>query len=44
MSKEMILEALSNDELRRKLLEGLEVEELEDRVAAKPWLCFRPAW
>ena len=44
MSKELIMEALSNDELRKQLLENLEVEELEDRIAAKPWLCFRPAW
>jgi hypothetical protein len=43
MSKDMILEALSNEELRKKLLEDLEVEELEDRVAARPWICFRPA-
>lgn len=43
MSKELIMEALTNDELRNKLLEELEVEELEDRVAARPWMCFRPA-
>jgi hypothetical protein len=43
MSKKMIMDALENDELRKKLLEDLEVEELEDRVAAKPWLCFMPA-
>ena len=44
MSKDLIMEALSNDELRKQLLEDLEVEELEERVAAKPWICFRPAW
>ena len=43
MSKELIMEALSNDQLRSKLLEELEVEELEERVAARPWMCFRPA-
>jgi len=43
MSKELIMEALSNDQLRNKLLEELEVEELEERVAARPWMCFRPA-
>ena len=43
MSREQIMEALKNDDLRKKLLEELEVEELEDRVAARPWLCYRPA-
>jgi hypothetical protein len=43
MSKDLIMEALTNDELRAKLLEELEVEELEERVAARPWICFRPA-
>jgi hypothetical protein len=43
MSKEQIMEALKDDNLRKKLLEELEVEELEDRVAARPWLCYRPA-
>jgi hypothetical protein len=43
MSKDLIMEALTNDELRTKLLEELEVEELEERVAARPWICFRPA-
>ena len=42
MSKDLIMDALKNDELRRKLLEELEVEELEDKIAAKPWLCFMP--
>ncbi|MFH1220845.1 MAG: hypothetical protein V1694_10385 [Candidatus Eisenbacteria bacterium] len=42
MSKQLILDALRNDELRRKLLEELEVEELEDKVATRPWLCFMP--
>jgi hypothetical protein len=42
MSKEQIMEALQNDELRKKLLEELEVEELEERVATRPWLCYRP--
>lgn len=43
MSRDLIMEALVNDELRKKLLDELEVEELEERVAAKPWICFRPA-
>jgi hypothetical protein len=42
MSKQLILDALKNDELRKKLLEELQVEELEDKVATKPWLCFMP--
>ena len=43
MSKDVIMEALGNDELRKQLLEDLEIEELEERVAARPWICFRPA-
>ena len=43
MTRDLIMEALTNDELRKKLLNELEVEELEERVAAKPWICFRPA-
>lgn len=45
MSKELIMDALNNEELRRKLLEELEVEELEDRVETIkwPWMCFMPA-
>lgn len=43
MSKELIIQALSDEQLRNKLLEELEVEELEERVAARPWMCFRPA-
>lgn len=42
MSKDLIMDALKNDELRKKLLEELEVEELEDKIAARPWLCFMP--
>jgi hypothetical protein len=42
MSKDLIMDALKNDELRKKLLEELEVEELEEKVATKPWLCFMP--
>jgi hypothetical protein len=42
MSKEKILEALKNEELKKELLEKLEVEELEDRVATRPWTCFMP--
>jgi len=42
MSKEKIMEALRNDELKKKLLEELEVEELEERVATRPWLCYMP--
>jgi hypothetical protein len=45
MSKEQIMEALTNEKLRKKLLKELEVEELEERVAASPWpwMCYRPA-
>lgn len=43
MSKELIMKALEDDEFRKKLLEDLEVEELEDRIAARPWICYRPA-
>jgi hypothetical protein len=42
MSKEKIMEALRNDELKKRLLEELEVEELEERVATRPWLCYMP--
>lgn len=42
MSKEKIMEALQNEELKKQLLEELEVEELEERVATKPWLCYMP--
>ncbi len=42
MNKEKILKALKDDELKKKLLEELEVEELEDRVATRPWLCYMP--
>jgi len=42
MSKEMIMEALKNEELRKKLLAELEVEVLEEKVATRPWLCFMP--
>jgi hypothetical protein len=45
MSKEEILKALDDEELKEKLLkereEELEVEELEERVATRP-LCFMP--
>jgi hypothetical protein len=43
MTKDRIMEALQDDDLRKKLLDELEVEELEDRIAAKPWICYRPA-
>lgn len=46
MSKEKIMQALENDELRKELLDQLEIEELEQRVVPSlqpPWLCFRPA-
>jgi hypothetical protein len=42
MSKELIMDALKNEELRKRLLEDLEVEELEEKVATRPWLCFMP--
>ena len=42
MSKKQIMEALQDDELRKKLLEELEVEELEEKVATRPWLCYMP--
>ena len=45
MSKEEILRALEDEELKNKLLkereEELEIEELEERVATRP-LCFCP--
>jgi hypothetical protein len=45
MSKEKIMQALENEDLRKELLDQLEVEELEDREAPSriPWLCYRPA-
>ncbi len=43
MSKELILKALEDEELRKKLLDELEVEELEEKVATRPWFCFMPA-
>jgi hypothetical protein len=43
MSKDLIMEALKNEELRKRLLDELDIEELEERIAAKPWYCFRPA-
>jgi len=46
MSKEKILKALEDENLKKQLLEELEqeleVEELEDRIATKPWLCYMP--
>ncbi len=46
MSKEQIFQALEDENLKKKLLkqleEELEVEELENRVATKPWLCYMP--
>ncbi len=42
MSKEQIMEALKNEDLRKQLLEELEVEVLEEKVATRPWLCFMP--
>ncbi len=46
MSKEEILKALEDENLKKQLLEKLEeeleVEELEDRIATKPWLCYMP--
>ncbi len=45
MSKEEILKALDDEELKKKLLkereEELEVEELEERIATRP-MCFMP--
>lgn len=41
MSKEEIMKALKDDELKKKLLAELEVDELEERVATRP-LCFMP--
>lgn len=46
MSKEKIMRALEDEELRKELLDQLEIEELEARVVPSlppPWLCFRPA-
>jgi len=42
MSKERIMEALNNEVLKKRLLAELEVEELEERVATRPWLCYMP--
>jgi hypothetical protein len=42
MNKDKILEALEDEDLKNELLEELEVEELEERVATKPWLCYMP--
>lgn len=42
MSKEKILKALEDEKLKKELLEELEVEELEERVATRPWLCYMP--
>jgi hypothetical protein len=46
MSKEKIMRALEDDNLKKQLLEELEqeleVEELEDRIATRPWLCYMP--
>lgn len=46
MSKEEILKALEDEDLKKQLLdkleEELEVEELEDRIATRPWLCYMP--
>ncbi|MFH1999751.1 MAG: hypothetical protein ABIK28_08725 [Planctomycetota bacterium] len=42
MDKDKILEALENEDLKNELLAELEVEELEERVATKPWLCYMP--
>lgn len=46
MSKEKIMKALEDENLKKQLLEELEqeleVEELEDRIATKPWLCYMP--
>lgn len=41
MSKEKIMKALKDEEFKKKLLDELEVEELEERVAPRP-LCFCP--
>ena len=36
------MEALNNEVLKKRLLAELEVEELEERVATRPWLCYMP--
>jgi len=41
MSKEQIMKALKDAELRKKLLDELEVEELEERVATRH-MCYMP--
>jgi hypothetical protein len=45
MTKKEIMEALENEDLRKKLLNELEIEELEERVAPSriDWICYRPA-
>jgi hypothetical protein len=44
MSREKIMQALENEEVRKELLDQLEIEELEDREAPSVvrWLCYRP--
>jgi hypothetical protein len=41
MSKEKIMKALKDEEFKKKLLDELEVEELEERVTPRP-MCFMP--
>jgi hypothetical protein len=44
MSKEKIMQALENEDVRKELLDQLEIEQLEEREAPSliPWLCYRP--
>jgi hypothetical protein len=43
MNKEEIMKALNDDELKKKLLEELEIEELEERsVPSRIWMCYCP--
>ncbi len=41
MSKEKIMRALRDEEFKKKLLEELKVEELEERIVTVP-LCYMP--
>lgn len=43
MNKEDIMEALNDDELKKKLLAELEIDELEERaVPSRIWMCYCP--
>lgn len=41
MSKEKIMRALKDEEFKKKLLDELKIEELEERITPIP-LCYMP--